>query len=108
MSTHNIYFHDKKDSFPKISLNIFCFFVCLFFWEFPGDSKNEFESATVNELSEFVSLLTHLCPVSHLRDIGKQYRPRSDAVHYENKPIQIYGTFHLEKNESFQIKTQIF
>ena len=29
-------------------------------------------------------------------------------LHYENTPIQIYRTFHLEKNESFQIKTQIF
>ena len=99
----------KKTVFLKYPWIFFCFFVCLFFsLRISWGLKNEFESATVNELSEFVSLFTHLCPVSHLRDIGKQYRPRSDAAHYENTPIQIYRTFHLEKNESFQTKTQIF
>ena len=30
------------------------------------------------------------------------------GFHYENTPIQIYGKFHLQKTEFFQIKTPIF
>ena len=50
MSTQNIHFHDKTRNFPKISLNI-CFLQLS--EEFPRDSKNEFESANVNEPSVF-------------------------------------------------------
>ena len=53
MSTFNIYFLDKIEKNSKISLNI-CFLELSA--EFPGDSKNEFESAAVNESSVFESL----------------------------------------------------
>ena len=52
MSIHNIHFLDKENV-HKLYLNI-CFLELS--EEFPRDSKNEFESATVNEPSVFESL----------------------------------------------------
>ena len=31
----------------------------------------------------------------------------SYMMHYENMPIQIYGKFHLQKTENFQIKNSL-
>ena len=63
MIRHNIHFHDKKEHFPKIYLNI-CFLELSA--GFPKDSKTEFESTTVNShrcsshCRFFVQRLLHL------------------------------------------------
>ena len=52
------------ESFSKISLNI----CSLELWEeFPRDSKNEFESATVNEPSAFESLKVYFITVFEIK-----------------------------------------
>ena len=53
MSTHNIYFMIKYETFSIISINI-CFLELT--REFPRDLKNEFELAMVKEPSAFESL----------------------------------------------------
>ena len=57
MSTHNKRGLTRYENFTKISLNYF-----LSYWKNLLEIKNEFESATVNEPSVFVSLnLTEFC-----------------------------------------------
>ena len=51
MSSKNIHYHDRKDTFPKISVSIFFLELSE---EFPRD-KNEFDSFTVNKPSVFVT-----------------------------------------------------
>ena len=64
----------KSENFPKISLNV-CYFELL--EEFSRDSKNEFESATVNEPSvfqslKFYSVLELLYKRVHYKNVSKQ------------------------------------
>ena len=33
-----------------------------------------------------------------------QYQERHISLHHENTPIQIYGKFHIQKTENFQLK----
>ena len=47
MNTYSIHIHDNKKKFPEIFLNI-CFLEL--------SEENEFESTTVNKLSEFIAL----------------------------------------------------